>query len=139
MNKIQSIPFVTSSTYYFAIEELLENNFNKKAKGVPPYDCYSDGDNVRYEIAVAGLSKEDIEITVEDNKFTVKSSPALRTNLQNIVHSGLNRRGFTFTQVDIRREYDLSKMIVHYLRGLLVINIPKSSDEPAKKLSIDIQ
>ena len=63
--------------------------------GFPPYNIRKDGDyNYTIEMALAGLSKNDLEVEVADGTLTVRSKDKQEDGGE-LVHRGISYRKFT--------------------------------------------
>ena len=63
--------------------------------GFPPYNIRKDGDyNYTIEMALAGLSKNDLEVEVADGTLTVRSKDKQEDGGE-LVHRGISYRIFT--------------------------------------------
>jgi molecular chaperone IbpA len=81
--------------------EWLANN----AASYPPFNLKKVDDNkYMIEMAVAGFTKQDIELTLEDNKLVIKGNTAGDTDAKKpeYLHYGIANRAFTrrFTLAD---------------------------------------
>jgi molecular chaperone IbpA len=81
--------------------EWLANN----AASYPPFNLKKVDDNkYMIEMAVAGFTKQDIELTLEDNKLVIKGNTASDTDGEKAeyLHYGIANRAFTrrFTLAD---------------------------------------
>ena len=79
-------------------ETLLEH----QQPNYPPYNIIKTGDYTHcVEVALAGYSKAEVEVIVEDKTLTIKSSdlPTKDKPKDNVVHKGIAKRAFkrTFT------------------------------------------
>lgn len=59
----------------------------------PPYNILKNGDDFSVEIAVAGFTREDLQITLEDNLLQVVGNKAQADS--EYVHKGIGARNFT--------------------------------------------
>ena len=95
----------------------------------PPYNVFhgEDGGTV-LEIALAGFSREDIEVTTEQNILTVKA--ATDTDDKKYTHKGIATRSFD-------RSWQLGDSIevksVDYKDGLLTVSLTKVLPENQQK------
>ena len=48
---------------------------NVASTGYPPYNIRKEGDKFQIEIALAGVTKDDLEITAEGGKLTISHDP----------------------------------------------------------------
>ena len=79
-------------------ETLLEH----QQPSYPPYNIVKTGDYSHViEVALAGYSKAEVDVIVQENFLTIKSSdlPGTKKPKDNVVHKGIARRAFkrTFT------------------------------------------
>lgn len=86
-------PFSVGFTDVF--KDLQEMSKNIKAVSYPPYNIKQVKDN-KYviEMAVAGFSKSDIEVTLEGNKLIVKGNTK-EDEEDNFLFKGIANRNFT--------------------------------------------
>ncbi len=114
----------------------LHDDFAKNVPNYPPYNIKKVDDN-KYviEIAVAGFTKSEIEITVEEEKLIVKGSAADNTDSGSYLFKGIGLRDFTRTfalndQVEIKG--------AAMLNGLLKIALERIIPENKKPKKVDI-
>lgn len=110
---------------------------NNAAQAYPPFNLKKTDEN-KYviEMAVAGFGKQDIEITLEDNKLVVKGNSASDTKeAEQYLHMGIANRAFTrqFTLAD-NVEIDNAEMINGMLRIWLEHIIPE--DKKPRKIEV---
>lgn len=111
---------------------------NNAATSYPPFNLKKTDEN-KYviEMAVAGFAKQDIEITLEDNKLVIKGNTSTDgSDAQEYLHMGIANRAFTrqFTLAD-NVEINNAEMINGMLRVWLDHIIP----EEKKPRKIDIK
>jgi molecular chaperone IbpA len=104
-----------------------------KTGGYPPYNIYKDGDQYTLELAVAGFSKEDITITVQELTLTVEGS--LEASEAEYVHKGIATRDFS-------QEFALAEYVVvkgaELKDGMLRITLERELPEEKKPITIAI-
>ena len=114
---------------------------NNAAVSYPPFNLKKTDEN-KYviEMAVAGFGKQDIEITLEDNKLVIKgnSSSDTKTAENQYLHMGIANRAFTrqFTLAD-NVEIHNAEMLNGILKIWLEHIIPES--KKPKKIEISDQ
>ena len=96
----------------------------------PPYNIVRGSDGrTSLEVALAGFSREDIEVTTEQNILTVKAA-AEEKDERSYTHKGIATRSFD-------RSWQLGDSIevkdVDYKDGLLVVNLTKVLPENQQK------
>lgn len=96
-------PFAIGFDKMFQQLEDLSSNVAKNSPNWPPYNIKKVKDN-KYviEMAVAGFSKSDIEVTIEGNKLVIKGAAQDNTEDENFIWKGIAARNFqrTFTIAD---------------------------------------
>jgi len=106
----------------------------------PPYNIRKVGkDKYAIELAVAGFSKNDVEIEYEDKLLTVKTKKIDKTvekNGDEIIHKGISQRSFSrsFTIAD-----GVKVNGAELKDGLLTVNCEKIVPEQKKKKLIPIK
>ena len=103
----------------------------------PPYNIITDGeDKFTIEIAVAGFSKADLDVRVQDETLIVKGELKDETKEINFVHKGIAGRKFT-------REFALGEFIevigAEVEDGLLKIALERILPEEKKPKVIKIK
>ena len=104
-------------------------------QGYPPYNIRKDGD-IKYfiEMAVAGLSEEDLEVELKESVLQIRSKQSTEDEA-NYVHRGIAKRSFT-------RSFTLSDDIVvkgcGLVNGMLTVELEKVIPEEKRARLIPI-
>ena len=104
----------------------------------PTVDVGETNDEVVVKAEMPGMSKDDIEINVEDNQLTLSGEKKQEqeqkdTNYYRVERSyGAFRRIFT-----LPARVDVSKVKATYQNGVLTVRVPKSEAAKARKIEID--
>ena len=110
---------------------------NFKLTTFPPYNLIkTDDDHYTIEVAVAGYTKADIEITVEKDLLTVKSLDKDEDNEDNVLHQGIAKR--LWTQKFVLGEWMVVKD-ASLKDGLLTIKVEREIPEEMKPKTIKIK
>ena len=108
----------------------LQNNY-------PPYDIIKHND-IKYDIqvALAGYSKEDIDIEVKENTLSIKSVKKDEDDKVEVLHRGIAKRFFErhFTIADDVKVKDASLK-----NGLLIVSLERIVPEHKKLRTIKIK
>ena len=78
-------------------DRLFDTDFHTTSGGFPPYNIVKTGDYTHHvEVALAGYSKAEVDVIVEENRLTIKSSdiPTTTKPKDNVVHKGIAKRAF---------------------------------------------
>jgi molecular chaperone IbpA len=101
----------------------------------PPYNIEKAGeDEYRIVVALAGFTKDDIEIITEQNNLTIRGSATQSENAE-FLHRGIAGRSF-------ERRFDLADFIevrnASLENGLLTIELERELPEKLKPRKIEI-
>jgi len=107
------------------------------ATNYPPYNVIKvDEDNFVVELAVAGFSKTDIDVSTADGKLTVKGELSTEDNDSKFIHRGIAARKFT-------REWALGEYMevkaAELKDGMLKIDIVRILPEEKKPKTIKVK
>ena len=101
-----------------------------QSTGFPPYNIRKDGDyNFVIEIALAGLSKDDLEIEVAEGVLTVRTKEKKDEEGGELLHRGISYRQFTrkWTMAD-----DIVVSDAKMENGMLLIKLERVVPEEKK-------
>ena len=122
-------------------ENMLGNGAMTLQSNYPPYNIRKTGkDNYAIEVALAGFSKNDVEVEFEDNLLTVKTKQLNKSEDKSmdseIIHKGISQRQFarSFTIAD-----DVKVSGAELKDGLLTISCERIVPEHKKKKLIQIK
>ena len=105
------------------------------ATNYPPYNIIvRDGETYDLEIALAGWSRDDIEVATERNVLTV-SARRSGTDDREYAHKGISQRSFA---KNWQLADDAVVDSVKYENGLLTITLKKYIPEAQKRKVLDI-
>ncbi|GAB5603063.1 Hsp20/alpha crystallin family protein [Thermus sp. FJN-A] len=106
---------------------------------VAPADLYETDEALILEMAVPGLAPEDLEVSLEGNKLTVRGQvkpveePKVRRYyLQEVPHGSFVR---TFS---LPVEVDASQAKAEFRHGVLRLTMPKVAEARAKRIPIEV-
>jgi molecular chaperone IbpA len=109
-----------------------------QSTGFPPYNIRKEGDyNFTIELALAGLTKEDLEVEVADGVLTVRT----KAKKEEAEGAELLHRGISFRQFN--RKWTLADDIVvkdaKMENGMLLINLERVIPEEKKPRLLTIK
>ena len=104
-------------------------------QGYPPYNIRKDGETKYFiEMAVAGLSEEDLEVELKEGILSIKSKQSTEDEAK-YVHRGIAKRTF-------ERAFTLSDDVVvkgcDLINGMLTVELEKIIPEEKKSRLIPI-
>jgi len=105
--------------------------------GFPPYNIRRDGDyNYVIEMALAGMSKDDLEVQVADQTLTVRSKEKKSEEGGELLHRGISYRQFS-------RSWTLADEVVvndaKMENGMLLIHLEHVVPEEKKPRTVKIK
>ena len=135
-------PFFTTRVLGFEplfdrLQRLSESS--DRSSSYPPYNIRKDGNHFAIEVAVAGLTKNDIEIELADGVLSVGyDGPKTEViNGQNeVVYQGIAQRAF-------KQQFTLAEDVIvqgaELVNGLLTVSLEKIIPEEKKPRMIEIK
>jgi molecular chaperone IbpA len=138
MNAIRHATFPRDTFFGFdnifdTIERI--NSTTQKSTGYPPYNVVKiDSEHLVIEIAVAGFTAEEIDMTLEKGELTIKGVNESNDDMQ-YVHRGIGSRNFTrkFTLADTMKVVGAD-----IVDGLLKIGLENQIPEEDKPVTINL-
>ncbi len=106
-----------------------------------PVDVYLQDNNLCFDIACVGLSKDDINIQTEGNtlkvsykKPNVESNPS-EQEAPDYIHKGITRKSFDMGW-KVSAKYNCNSVSASMENGLLTITIPMANESLPKMVTI---
>ena len=137
-----SDPFFT--TRFLGFDNLFDSlrtfsEIGEDSRSYPPYNIRRDGNDIFVEVAVAGLSKEDLDIELADGILSI-SYAGPNTQVVNgsndLVYQGIAQRAF-------QQQFTLSDDVVvkgaELINGLLTLYLEKIIPDERKPKKIEIK
>ncbi len=141
MRTLDFAPLLRSSIGFENLNRLVDFATRGDGDAYPPYNIEKIAeDSYRISMAVAGFSREELELTVQDNVLIVigKADAAADQTERQFLHRGIAKRGF-------ERRFQLADTIkvtgAGYNAGLLDIELKREVPEHKKprRIAIDDQ
>jgi len=124
---------------------LFKNFFNAEGKFQPttfenkqphPLDIFYDEDGLNFEIACTGLTKKDIQLSIDGDALNISyNKPSKEESLEGYIYKGLAKRSFKLGY-KIAAKFDLSKIEAKMENGLLHLFIPTAEGKKQKTVTI---
>ena len=143
MNRLTTLDINKLTPYAVGFDRVFDDMFryiehNTNSTGYPPYNIIKDGEKFQIEIALAGVDKKDLEITVAEGVLTVEHKAPGEQDLGNSwdwIHKGIAQRNF-------KRNFTLNDDIVvqgsRMENGMLYIELERIIPEEKKPRLIPI-
>ena len=132
-------PFGTSP-----FDILFRNFFDNEGEFAPfnqirvnhPVDIYEDDNGLCIDIACVGLTKKDIDLTIEGDILRVEyKKTTTKDSVVNYIQKNIAKRAFHFGW-RISRRFDLTKLDAKLQNGLLHLHAPYADDSKPKAVTI---
>ena len=135
MATLDFTPLYHSTVGFDRLPDLLTSALERDEGGYPPYNIEKAGEDAyRIVVALAGFSKDDIEVVTENNRLSIRGRLNNKTATR-YMHQGIAQRSF-------QRVFDLADHIVvtgaSMENGLLVVDLKRELPEALKPRRIEI-
>jgi molecular chaperone IbpA len=135
MATLDFTPLYHSTVGFDRLPDLLTGALQREEGGYPPYNIEKAGeDTYRIVIALAGFSKDDVEVITENNRLSIRGRLMDKTETR-YLHQGIAQGSF-------QRVFDLADHIVvsgaSMDNGLLVVELKRELPEALKPRRIEI-
>jgi HSP20 family protein len=123
---------------------LFRNFFNAEDKFAPalnskqphPLNIYYNDEGLHFEVACTGLTKEDLDISVEGDLLKISyAKPKEDLDFSGYIYHGLSKKSFDLGY-KISPKYNLTKIDAGMENGLLKLHIPISEESKPKSIKI---
>ena len=119
------------------IDDLFGHFFGTCHGGGFQVDVREDGDNLIVEAELPGLSKEDIEITVEDGILTIAGELKSKTDQDKPnYHLRERRYGRVLRSFSLPTTVDGEKVNANLANGVLTVSIPKREEVKPRRIEV---
>ena len=104
----------------------------------PPIDVYESPSAYVVSIEVPGVPREQVEISVEDNRLTVRGRRPESPARNESVHYHLVERGYgTFARTfEFGQKIDADAVSADLAEGVLLVTLPKVAPPPARRIAV---
>ncbi len=135
--------FVNFDKMWVGFEDKLDkltkvrSELNRNTANYPPYNIKKTGTNTyAIEIAVAGFSKDEIDIELNEGTLTIRGIESSNKNTDGYIFKGISSRAFT-------RTFELDDYIVvngaEFVNGMLCVFLERVVPENLKPKKIEIK
>jgi len=106
----------------------------------PPVDIFQTGDHeLVLKAELPDMSREDIDITVENFVLTVKGEKKLSSEVKEEQYHHTERRYGTFSRsFSLPQTVDSNRVAAEYKNGVLTVRLPLREEAKARTIKVDI-
>jgi HSP20 family protein len=114
--------------------------FSSGATWVPPVDVFQTGDHeLVLKAELPDMTREDIDVTVENFVLTVKGEKKLATDVKEEHFHHIERRYGAFSRsFSLPRTVDASKVAADYKNGVLTVRLPLREEAKPRQIKVDV-
>jgi HSP20 family protein len=107
---------------------------------VPPVDIFQTGDHeLVLKAELPDMSREDIDITVENFVLTIKGEKKLSTEVKEEQFHHVERRYGAFSRsFSLPRTVDASRVSADYRNGVLTVRLPLREEAKPRQIKVDV-
>ena len=107
---------------------------------MPPVDIFQTGDHeLVLKAELPDMSREDIDITVENFVLTVKGEKKLSHEVKEEQYHHLERRYGTFSRsFSLPQTVDSSRVAAEYKNGVLTVRLPLRDEAKPRSIKVDV-
>jgi HSP20 family protein len=107
---------------------------------VPPVDIYqTDEHALVLKAEVPDMSREDIDITVEDFVLTIKGEKKFGTDVKEEQFHHVERRYGAFSRsFSLPQTVDAGKVSAEYRNGVLTVRLPLREEAKPRQIKVDV-
>jgi HSP20 family protein len=148
--RTQLVPRQRGTLYHPALSQLVENALRDVATGnaevlgdspwVPAVDVRETDEALLFDAELPGLSKEDVNLSLENNILTLSGERKLKEKEEKEEKEGYHLRerffGHFTRAFTLPRNIDTAKTEAHFEAGVLTIKIPKVAAARPKQIAI---
>jgi len=107
---------------------------------VPPVDIFQSGDKeLVLKAELPDMSREDIDITVENGTLTIKGEKKLAKDVSEEQFHHIERRYGTFSRsFSLPQTVDTGKVAAEYRNGVLTVRLPLREEAKPRQIKVDV-
>jgi len=106
----------------------------------PPVDIYQNSDQeLVLKAELPDLTREDIDITVDDGTLTIKGDKKLASDIKDDQYHRIERRYGTFSRsFSLPRTVDPNRVAAEYKNGVLTVRLPLREEAKPRQIKVDV-
>ena len=107
---------------------------------VPPVDIYQNGDHeVVIKAELPDMSREDIDITVDNGTLTIKGEKKLSSEVNQEQFHRIERQYGVFSRsFSLPQAVDTGKVGAEYKNGVLTVRLPLREEAKPRQIKVDV-
>jgi len=118
-----------------------DDDVMRRGAWAPPVDIYDSGNHeLVIKAELPDMSKDDIEITVENNTLTLRGEKKMDSAMKDECCHRIERTYGTFSRTfSLPTTVDTSKVSADYKNGVLTVKLPVREEAKPKQIQVHVQ
>jgi HSP20 family protein len=123
-----------------ALVYLRDEDATARGNWVPPVDIFeTDNHDMVLKAELPDMSREDIEVTVENNTLTLKGARKLPTDVKEEQYRRIERSYGAFSRsFALPTTVDAGKVSAEYKNGVLTVKLPFREEAKPRTINVEV-
>jgi HSP20 family protein len=119
---------------------LRDEDVTQRGNWAPPVDIYeTEGHDLIIKAELPDMTREDIEVTVENNTLTLRGTKKLPTDVKEEQFRRIERSYGTFSRsFTLPNTVDSSKVGAEYRNGVLTVKLPFREEAKPRTINVEV-
>jgi HSP20 family protein len=119
---------------------LRDDDVAQRGTWVPPVDIYeTEGHDVVIKAEIPDVSREDIEVTVENNTLTLRGTKKMAADVKEDQYRRIERNYGTFSRTfTLPASVDSGKVAADYRNGVLTVRLPFREEAKPRTVNVEV-
>lgn len=140
-------PFREFAQFQNRINRVFSDAYGRNDEGlttsgswVPPVDIYQSGDHeIVLKAEVPDMTREDIDITVDNGTLTIKGEKKLSNEVKEEQYHRIERHYGSFSRsFSLPQTVDMAKVAADYKNGILTVRLPLREEAKPRQIKVDV-
>lgn len=106
---------------------------------LPAVDIAEEKDRITMEVELPGLDRENIDVTIENNRLTISGQRTLQQESEDRTYTRVERAYGSFTRTfSLPNTVDAERVEAQMDKGLLKIVLPKREEAKPKQIAVKV-
>jgi HSP20 family protein len=119
---------------------LRDEEIAQRGSWVPPVDIFeTPGRDLVIKVELPDVSREDVEVTVENNTLTLRGEKKLPADVKEEQFRRVERRYGTFTRsFTLPNTVDAGKVSAEFKNGVLAVKLPFKDEAKPRTINVEV-
>lgn len=131
---------ITRFDPFRALVYLRDEDATARGNWVPPVDIFeTEGHDLVLKAELPDMTREDIEVTVENNTLTLKGAKKLSTDIKEDQYRRIERSYGSFSRsFTLPTTVDAAKVSAEYRNGVLTVKLPFREEAKPRTINVEV-